>query len=325
MTDQARAAQSAWEIYCADVERYPLLSAEEEKHLAMRARDGDPDASRGLAEGNLRIVLEIANRVSTRNPDAALDELVAAGNMALLRAAAGFDADRDVRFATYAWPVVEREIRKKLRESRNLIRIPKHVRQRRHQLLRLQERLRQRLEREPTRAELSQATGEAPEIVAHLLSLPVARSVDLRQTELGEDGQETWRKRRRKRKPPTPGDVEDAILLAIDRDRLRDWVHEALDRAGLTERQRNAVGWRFALNRSSKMTFDEIGVRLGVSRSRAQQLVDAGLAKLRPVLEADSRILAHYQDAVDDGLTRNVNGCLTSRQHSSAIGAGKAA
>src|SRR6266700_1230096 len=92
--------QSPLETYLREINETALLSAEEEKELAYRIEDGDGEARDRMVRANLRLVVNIARSYTGKGLP--LEDLVAEGNLGLLRAAEGFDPTRGTRFSTYA-------------------------------------------------------------------------------------------------------------------------------------------------------------------------------------------------------------------------------
>lgn len=88
------------QIYLEEISKYPLLTAEEEKELARKIKEGDKNALKKLVESNLRLVIHFAKKFTT--PGISLIDLINEGNLALLKAAKRFDPDKDVKFSTYA-------------------------------------------------------------------------------------------------------------------------------------------------------------------------------------------------------------------------------
>jgi RNA polymerase sigma factor (sigma-70 family) len=88
------------EKYFAEVSKYPLLSPDDEKRLARRARRGDREARELLIQSNLRLVISIARDNKRRS--ASLAELITEGNYGLMEAIENYDVERGLKFSTYA-------------------------------------------------------------------------------------------------------------------------------------------------------------------------------------------------------------------------------
>src|SRR3954470_24395446 len=107
-----RAERSPLETYFREIDATPLLDAQQEKDLASRIEQGDPEARDHLVRANLRLVVNIARRYTGRGLN--LEDLIAEGNLGLVRAAEGFDPSLNTRFSTYASYWVKQSIRRLL-------------------------------------------------------------------------------------------------------------------------------------------------------------------------------------------------------------------
>jgi len=92
--------QTPLESYLREINETPLLKAQEEKDLAYRIEDGDCEARDHLVRANLRLVVNIARGYQGKG--LALQDLIAEGNLGLLRAVEGYDPSMNTRFSTYA-------------------------------------------------------------------------------------------------------------------------------------------------------------------------------------------------------------------------------
>jgi RNA polymerase primary sigma factor len=113
------------EIYFEEINRTPLLSAEEERILAERIRNGDMDARNQLVRANLRLVVRIARRYLRRG--LSLSDLIEEGNLGLMRAAERYDASKNTRFSTYATFWIRQAITRALTSSSRTVRIPAYM------------------------------------------------------------------------------------------------------------------------------------------------------------------------------------------------------
>jgi RNA polymerase primary sigma factor len=111
--------------YFNEVDRRPILSAEEEFKIAMRAKDGDARALEKLVTSNLRFVISVAKQYS--GSGAALDDLICQGNIGLCDAAKTFDPTRGFKFISYAVWHIRKEILQYLNNQNKLVRTPTNV------------------------------------------------------------------------------------------------------------------------------------------------------------------------------------------------------
>lgn len=258
-------------LYLAEIARIPLLGREEELALARRARAGDEEAKARLIEANLRLVVQIARRYLNRGLP--LPDLIAEGNLGLIRAVEKFDPERGLRFSTYAAWWIRHAIVRALANQARLIRLPVHVEMLLGRYVKEQQRLTQALGRPPSARELAGALGLSEEQVEELEEIrqqPV--SLD---TPLGED--------RGRVADVVPDQSADPSAALTSLFRQRTDLVSVLD--DLAANERLVLRKRFGLD-GEPMTLEAIGRQLGVTRERVRQIEAAGLRKLRALLRA---------------------------------------
>ena len=135
------------EICGVNTSRLPLLSHEEKAALFKRIQQGDRQAREEFIRGNLRLVLSIVQRFSNRGEQA--DDLFQVGCVGLIKAVDNFDTSQNVKFSTYAVPMIIGEIRRYLRDF-NSIRVSRSLRDMAYRALRVREELTAKNGREPT-------------------------------------------------------------------------------------------------------------------------------------------------------------------------------
>src|SRR5947209_19737435 len=117
--------QSPLETYLGEINETPLLSADEEKQLAHRIEDGDSAARDHMVRANLRLVVNIARSYTGKG--LGLQDLIAEGNLGLLRAVEGFDPSMNTRFSTYASYWIKQSIKRAVINTGKTIRIPAYM------------------------------------------------------------------------------------------------------------------------------------------------------------------------------------------------------
>jgi RNA polymerase sporulation-specific sigma factor len=133
------------------------LTAEEMKVLLKAAHDGDEEARSSLIDGNLRLVLSIVQRFQSRGENA--DDLFQVGCIGLIKAVDNFNTELDVKFSTYAVPMIIGEVRRYLRDN-NAVRVSRSVRDLAYKALGVRESLSRTMAREPTVEEITAALAK---------------------------------------------------------------------------------------------------------------------------------------------------------------------
>src|SRR5919199_1101521 len=117
--------QSPLETYLREINETPLLSAEEEKLLAVRIEEGDIEARDHMVRANLRLVVNIARSYTGKG--LGLQDLIAEGNLGLLRAVEGYDPSMNTRFSTYASFWIKQSIKRTLINTAKTVRLPAYM------------------------------------------------------------------------------------------------------------------------------------------------------------------------------------------------------
>ena len=237
-----------------------VLSDEEKKILLKKTKEGDEAARQELIYGNLRLVLSIIQRFTGRKEN--MDDLFQVGCIGLVKAVDNFNIDLDVKFSTYAVPMIIGEIRRYLRDN-NAIRISRSVRDLAYKALQTREQLMREKEEEPTVGEIAERLGEKRENVMHAMEA-IVDPVSLYE--------------------PVYSDNGDSIFLM---DQLSDtsssdekWLenialHEAMRK--LNDRERKIIDMRYYKNKTQM----EIATEIGISQAQVSRLEKGALERMR--------------------------------------------
>ena len=139
------------EICGVNTSTLKVLSDNEKRELLLKVREGDTNARQELIYGNLRLVLSIVQRFTGRREN--LDDLFQVGCIGLCKAVDNFNVELEVKFSTYAVPMIIGEIRRYLRDN-NSIRISRSVRDLAYKALQVREELTKEKSEEPTVEEI---------------------------------------------------------------------------------------------------------------------------------------------------------------------------
>jgi RNA polymerase primary sigma factor len=257
--------------YLQDINETPLLDAEQEQELAWRIAEGEAEARDHLVRANLRLVVNIARGFISRG--LSLEDLIAEGNLGLLRAAEGFDPAYGCRFSTYATYWIKQSIKRALINGGRTIRLPSYMVELMSKWRRATARLQKELGRAPSQEEVANLLELSPKklkILQKALRIYNAdpqEAVDGAGLSLGELAR----------------DETDPAAGLTGAEELRQ-VITLLDR--LDKREAAVLRLRFGLDGQKPKTLAEIGECLGLTRERVRQIERDSLRKLREQLEA---------------------------------------
>jgi RNA polymerase primary sigma factor len=266
---KAEPTQDPLKLYVRAIGDGPLLTAAEERELARRKDEGDEAAKKKLIESNLRLVMSI-----TRNYTKAgvpLLDLIQEGNLGLIRAVEKFDYRMGYKLSTYATWWIRQSVTRALADQGRTIRLPVHVADQVRRLMRARRQLAQKLNREPTNAELALESGFPEKRVEELLDL-VEDPVSL-ETPVG-DGESMYADLIEDVHSDRPDDTTAKKLRGKE-------LSEALSL--LNPRMRRVLSLRFGLDGGPPQTLEEVGAGLGITRERVRQLESRALRELRTV------------------------------------------
>ena len=250
------------ELCGVNTAKLPLLSDEEKRALLLRAQGGDLSARDELIYGNLRLVLSIIQRFSGRRES--LDDLFQVGCIGLIKAIDNFNTALDVKFSTYAVPMIIGEVKRYLRDNTSL-RISRSLRDLAYRALGARDTITRETGKEPTVDEIATVLGESKKDVEEALEA-IVEPVSLYDSVYGEG--------------------EDSVFV-IDQieggETDEDWVESIALRdalAKLGERERRILLMRFYRGKTQM----EIAEEIGISQAQVSRLEKGALGKIRKML-----------------------------------------
>jgi RNA polymerase primary sigma factor len=255
-------------MYLKEIGRVSLLTADEERDLAIRILDGDQEAKQELAEANLRLVVSIAKRYVGRGMH--FLDLIQEGNMGLMKAVEKFDHEKGFKFSTYATWWIRQAITRAIADQARTIRIPVHMVETINKLVRIQRQLLQDLGREPTPEEIGAEMDLPTEKVREILK--IAQEPVSLETPIGEEDDSHLGDFIEDQEVTSPAEHTAQTLL-------KEQLEEVLDT--LTDREENVLRLRFGLDDGNVRTLEQVGKVFGVTRERIRQIEAKALRKLR--------------------------------------------
>jgi len=262
-------------LYLKQIIAIPLLSPEQESELAQRVSTGDMIARETMIVSNLRLSVSIAKTYVGRG--LSLQDLIAEGNLGLIKAVDKFDYTRGAKFSTYAFWWIRQSVTRAIADSGRTIRLPVHVTNLVSKWIRISGQLEQKLARRPTPSEIASKMEISEEKVKHIAKLsqqqvsletPVTNNPNLGQlSDLLAD------------------DSIDCFLNEFAGELQREEVMRLLEY--LKENERQTLILRFGLLDDIPRTLAEIGDTLGLTKEGIRQIEARAIAKLRGVAKPD--------------------------------------
>ncbi|MCY6372334.1 RNA polymerase sporulation sigma factor SigG [Clostridium ganghwense] len=248
------------EICGVNTAKLPILKENEMKELLLRMKDGDAVSREKFIRGNLRLVLSVIQRFNNRGEN--VDDLFQVGCIGLIKAIDNFDLSQNVKFSTYAVPMIIGEIRRYLRDN-NSIRVSRSLRDIAYKALQVRDKLVNKQNKEPTVSQIAKELNIPREEVVFALDA-IQDPVSLFEPIYHDGGDALY--------------VMDQISdsKSVDESWLENIsIKEAMKR--LNDREKLILNMRFFQGRTQMEVADEIGI----SQAQVSRLEKTALKHMR--------------------------------------------
>lgn len=252
------------EICGVDTSKLRTLREEEKRRLLEKARMGDMESRSALVMGNLRLVLSVVGRFNPKKES--VDDLFQVGCIGLIKAIDNFNLDMDVRFSTYAVPMIIGEVRRYQRDN-NAVRVSRGMRDLAYRALQAKEEISRTEQRDATVSEIATRLDVSEKTISEAIEA-IAQPISLFDS--------------------VYGDGEDSVFvidkLADESQSDENWVEnislkEAMKK--LSPREISIIDRRFYKGRTQM----EIAAEIGISQAQVSRLEKAAIEKLRKYME----------------------------------------
>ena len=255
-------AQSKVEICGVNTAKLQTLKNDEMRELLDRSHHGDKDARDKLICGNLRLVLSVIQRFTSRgeNPD----DLFQVGCIGLIKAIDNFDPSHEVMFSTYGVPMISGEVKRFLRDN-NAVRVSRSMRDTAYRAMQIKEQLTNENGKEPNITEIAKRMELPPEDIVIALE-SIVEPVSLYEP-VFSDGGGTIYIMDQVKGGTTDGDWLEEIAM---REAIRD----------LTDRERKILSMRFIDGK----TQTEVAGEIGISQAQVSRLEKGAMSRIKAEL-----------------------------------------
>ena len=245
------------EICGVNTSKLPVIK--EKKELIIKMREGDKKARETFIQGNLRLVLSVIQRFNNRGEN--VDDLFQVGCIGLMKAIDNFDLEQNVKFSTYAVPMIIGEIRRYLRDN-NSVRVSRSIKDTAYKAMQAKEKLTAKYMREPTVSEIAKEIDMKREDVVIALE-SIIDPISLYDPVYSDGGDTIY-------VLDQIGDNSDADCW-LDELALKDSIKH------LSDREKSILSLRFMQGK----TQIEVSEEIGISQAQVSRLEKCAIKKIK--------------------------------------------
>lgn len=248
------------EICGVNTSKLPLLKNEEKKVLFDRILEGDTKAREKYIYGNLRLVLSIIQRFTNSKEN--IDDLFQIGCIGLIKAIDNFDISHNVKFSTYAVPMIIGEIRRYLRDN-NSIRVSRSLRDTAYKAIYTKEMLMKKNDKEPSISEIAREIGINKEDIAYALDA-IQTPISLHEPVYNDGGDTLY--------------IMDQV--SDKKNKEENWIKDISLKDAikkLPEREQNIINLRFYKGKTQM----EVAEEINISQAQVSRLEKSALKAMR--------------------------------------------
>ncbi len=276
---QPSGGPDAIKYYLKEIRKTALLTFEQEQELGKKVACGNEEARARMIEANLRLVIVIAKRYVNRGLP--FQDIVAEGNIGLIRAVEKFQYQRGFRFSTYAWWWIRQSIERAIVNQVRIIRLPVHVAYIANKYARTVRNLKQQFGREPRAHEI------ATEMVVSIHSVravsQIVQDAYSFEAHIGDMNEDTLKDVLSDNNAPSP---ESSYDDSSRQKHINEWISQ------LPTTERKVIEMRFGLNREDPQTLASISTQFGLTRERIRQIENQAIIKLKNLVQEKKIVLS---------------------------------
>ncbi len=268
----------AIKLYLKDIRDLPLLTAEEEKEIALKIGKGSKKARQQMIQSNLRLVINIAKKYSYLGVP--MLDLIEEGNLGLMKAVTKYDPHKGYRFSTYAAWWIKQFITRAVANQGKTVRIPVYVMEMLMRFQRTKKQLLQKLKKEPHLSDIARRMKMPLERIRQLSHM--AANISSLNAPIGETGESEFMDL-----------IEDEKIVNSLDELSKFLLHERIEGLlqKMTERERKILTLRFGLGEDGVAhTLRDTAKHFGITRERVRQIEAGCMQKMRKMMEEQEEI-----------------------------------